>query len=257
MKSVNTSVWPEAEPLDIKGTDTGVLLIHGFTGCNHSILPWAKGISDKCAYTIKAPRLSGHGTTIEDMASRSWREWAGDAERAFEELREETDAVFVGGLSMGAALAMYLAQRYSHEISGIMLLNGPVYLRSPAASMAGLLKHIVFAVPAVGSDIKDRRSIELCYSKTPVPSVEQLNSFLREIRSNLKMIGCPALIMQSRNDHVVKPSNAAYINNKIGSRDKRLIWLENSYHVATLDFDLKRIVDLSCGFMNSASRKSA
>ena len=40
-----------------------------------------------------------------------------------------------------------------------------------------------------------------------------------------------------RRDHVLSPENGPHLLEKLGSEDKELVWLENSYHVATLDND--------------------
>ena len=40
-----------------------------------------------------------------------------------------------------------------------------------------------------------------------------------------------------RRDHVLPPENGPHLLEKLGSEDKELVWLENSYHVATLDND--------------------
>ena len=52
---------------------------------------------------------------------------------------------------------------------------------------------------------------------------------------------CPTLVFQFRDDHVVNPDNAPYIVEHVGTADKRLVWLDNSYHVATLDNDKELI----------------
>ena len=51
----------------------------------------------------------------------------------------------------------------------------------------------------------------------------------------------PELVIPSRDDHVVVPDNAPYIIDPIGAADKCLLWLENSYHVATRDHDKELI----------------
>jgi carboxylesterase len=42
-------------------------------------------------------------------------------------------------------------------------------------------------------------------------------------------------------DHVVKPAGAKLIMQRIGSDQKELVELQNSYHVATLDHDAELI----------------
>jgi carboxylesterase len=50
---------------------------------------------------------------------------------------------------------------------------------------------------------------------------------------------------------VVVPGNAPYILDHVCSRDKRLLWLENSYHVATLDHDKEYIAAETLQFIGA------
>ncbi|GAC1429610.1 MAG: hypothetical protein PVS3B3_12980 [Ktedonobacteraceae bacterium] len=52
--------------------------------------------------------------------------------------------------------------------------------------------------------------------------------------------------MVSREDHVVPPMNSEYILQKV---PEHMLWLENSYHVATLDNDKDLIVQKSGEFI--------
>jgi carboxylesterase len=65
----------------------------------------------------------------------------------------------------------------------------------------------------------------------------------------LSTITAPALIFQSTEDHVVPPENGPHILEKLGSEDKELVWLENSYHVATLDNDADLIAERTTSFI--------
>jgi carboxylesterase len=65
----------------------------------------------------------------------------------------------------------------------------------------------------------------------------------------LPAITCPALILQSAEDHVVPPPNGPHILERLGSEDKQSIRLENSYHVATLDNDKELIAELTVRFI--------
>jgi carboxylesterase len=50
----------------------------------------------------------------------------------------------------------------------------------------------------------------------------------------------PALVITSRQDHVVEPSNSEHLVATYGG-DIEHVWLERSYHVATQDFDRDEI----------------
>ena len=57
------------------------------------------------------------------------------------------------------------------------------------------------------------------------------------------------LLFASRNDHVVNTENSPYILEHVSSTDKELVWLEKSYHVATLDYDKDLIVERTNRFI--------
>ncbi len=86
-----------------------------------------------------------------------------------------------------------------------------------------------------------------------MPTVKELFALTKVTDDLLPRITCPALIMVSREDHVVPPMNAEYILQKVSSQDKHLMWLENSYHVATLDNDKDLIIQKGVEFIHSHS----
>ena len=103
------SVLPGAEPYSHQGGPTGVLLCHGFTGSPGSLRPWAEYLADE-GLTVSLPRLPGHGTTWQEMNRTRWEDWYAEVDRAFGELQATTDDIFLMGLSMGACLALRLAE---------------------------------------------------------------------------------------------------------------------------------------------------
>ncbi len=75
--------------------------------------------------------------------------------------------------------------------------------------------------------------------------VTLLVALTRDLLHHLK---CPTLVIQSREDHVVPPVNAMQIVQMIRSDDIRLLWLNESYHVSTLDNDKDLIIERVGGF---------
>jgi carboxylesterase len=61
------------------------------------------------------------------------------------------------------------------------------------------------------------------------------------------------LVMTSREDHIVEAANSERLMAGVSSTDKQQIWLEDSYHVATLDNDLPLIIEKSLAFTHSHS----
>jgi len=102
----------------LEGGPVGVLLIHGFTGSP----PEMRLVGDylyQRGCTVSGPLLPGHGTNVDDMNRRQWSEWTAHVEWALSDLQSRCSTVFVGGLSMGALLTLYLGA-CRPEISGLV-----------------------------------------------------------------------------------------------------------------------------------------
>ncbi len=243
-------IWDDAQPFYFKGNSTGVLVIHGFTGCTQSMLPYGKALAAR-GYTVIGPRLPGHGTMVEDMALRKYTEWTGEAERALQELRGQCERIFVTGLSMGGTITLHLAAVFGGKIAGIIPVNALI-LTDPLLRLTAVLKYLVKTRPGVGSDIKKPEAKESCYDQVSVAAAHELTRLLQVTREGLPRVSAPALVIASREDHVVpEPANAAYIMSNLGSKDKEMLWLENSYHVATLDNDAEFIFEQAAEFIES------
>lgn len=239
-----------AEPLHVEAGRVGVLVSHGFTGTPQSMRYLAEQLA-QAGYTVAVPRLRGHGTTTVDMADSTASDWIADLHTALAWLRERCDALFMTGLSMGGTLTLFMAGQYPDLFKGILPINAFIFANNPDLASLAYMVNAPAEVPGVGGDIKATDMTELAYSLVPVPSIKELLALAKVTDELLPRITIPTLIFVSREDHVVPPANAEHILNKINSTEKRLCWLENSYHVATLDNDKEKIVQQSLAFLQA------
>jgi carboxylesterase len=246
------SLMPGAEPFHFSGNDIGVLVCHGFTGTTQSMRPLGQHLH-AAGYTVIGPRLKGHGTTPQDMAASTAVDWIASVDEALAELRKTCKQVFMVGLSMGGTLTLYTAAKHADVICGAITINAPVQIGS--ADLAGLAldPNMPELIPGVGSDIKAPGVKELAYEQLPVAAIKQIYLLAAVTRDLLPRVTCPALVMQSRDDHVVQPSNGPAIVSLLGSNRAELKWLENSFHVATLDNDQHLICESTAAFIRSIS----
>jgi carboxylesterase len=254
MTSPPDSSAPEA-PLSVAarpeltgGRRIGVLLSHGFTGSPYSIKPWGRYLADK-GYAVSVPRLPGHGTSWQQLNITTWADWYGEVSRAFDTLRKENDAVVVGGLSMGGALALQLAEQHDAEISGLVLVNPAVATKRKDVKLLPVIKHLVSAFPAIANDIKRPGQDEHGYPKTPLKAAHSMMSAWPGVIDGLGRITKPVLYLRSTEDHVVDELSEGIITRGLGSSDVRRSALANSYHVATLDNDDQQIFAESAAFI--------
>lgn len=247
------AVIDEGRPFFFERGKTGCLLIHGFTGTTSSMRLMGEYLAEK-GITALGPRLPGHGTDVQDMGRWSYTDWTSTVETALAELREVCDRVFVSGLSMGGLLTLYLGERHSDTLDGIIPISTPVHWMAPGASglalkVVGGLKHILKEFPGPGNDLKDSTVTEVAYEKLSTSAAHELSKLGKVVDADLARITCPVRIFVAREDHVVPPKNAPYIYDHISSADKEVIWLDNCYHVATLDLDKEKIFEASYNFM--------
>ncbi len=198
----------------------------------------------EAGHDVECPRLSGHGTRWQDIVGVRAEDWLEDLRVPLERLKARCDRVFLAGLSMGGTLTLRLAQQ-DPSIRGLMLFNHALVFGCPLVPRATPLHGPVHSPRAIPSDIKDPQVREPAYDRTPTAGVAQLHRLARAARRDLPSLAVPLLIFKSREDHVLPVRNATLTHREAGSRDKEVVWLENSYHVATMDFD-KELIARRC-----------
>lgn len=242
-------VFAGAEPWATEGDDIGVLILHGFTGNPVSVRPVADALAAR-GRTVEVPRLPGHGTTWQDCQRTTWRDWAREASGALDALAARTRTRVVVGLSMGGTLALHLAQTRAEDLAGVVVINASVRSWDPRLKALGAIKHVVGSLPGIGNDIAKPGGDELPYDRVPLRALASFIELQRMVRSGLPSVALPLLQLTSRQDHVVEPANAELITQGVSSDDVTQVWLERSYHVATLDHDADVIIDRTAAFVD-------
>jgi carboxylesterase len=183
------------------------------------------------------------------MVETGWDDWLWEAERALGAVQARTPdgRVVVVGLSMGGALTAALAQGHP-ELAGIVLINAPV--AAPPEMVAGLEEMLaggVEVLDSIGGDIADPDADEASYDQTPLRPLVTLIAAGQDVRARLGEVRIPALVVTSRQDHVVDPGDSDVLAAELGGPVER-IWLEKSFHVATLDYDRAEVESATVGF---------
>lgn len=243
-----------AEPFSAAGGPDGVLLVHGITGTPHSLRGLARAFA-AAGLAVELPLLPGHGTSVDDMMATGWEDWSQAAELAYTELQSRCSRVVVAGLSMGGTIACWLTARHP-EIAGLVVVNP--FVEPPAESFRATMRDVLgsgFPVaPAIGSDIADPAATEVAYDAVPIVPTLSLFDGMDGLFPLLGEISCPVLILTSRTDHVVPPVSSDVLAERVSGPVER-VFLERSYHVATLDYDRAeveaRAVEFACRLTTS------
>jgi carboxylesterase len=232
------------------GNKVGILLFHGYTATPVEVSLLA-GYLSRQGYTVSCPLLPGHGTTIDDLHHSTRFDWTHHAEQAFQDLKTACSRCFVGGVSLGGLLSLYLGARRP-DIDGIMVYSPALYTRSRLAFLAHLLKYFVKAIPKVrkrnkNSTVDDRWQ---GYTLESLPAISQLLMLQRQIRRDLPLISQPIIIFQGMLDETIDHKGSLEIYQRVGSREKIFHWMEESSHSLLLDIEWEEVAKMTVEFID-------
>jgi carboxylesterase len=115
--------------------------------------------------------------------------------------------------------------------------------------LSGMLEEGAASLPAIGSDIAMRGAPESAYDAAPIEPMLSMFEGVDGVAAGLGKLSCPVLLFSSRTDHVVPPESGDLLAASAGGPVER-IWLERSFHVATLDHDAPEIEARSVEFVH-------
>jgi carboxylesterase len=111
-----------------------------------------------------------------------------------------------------------------------------------------LLDAGVESIESIGSDVKKEGVNESSYGATPLLPAKSLFDGIASVHEKLGQITAPVLLLSSREDHVVTSDNGDDLVAGVSGPIER-IWLEDSYHVATIDNDQELVESLTMDFL--------
>lgn len=239
----------DLSPFFFEGGPVGALLIHGFTGSPPEMRLAGEYLHQR-GLTVSGPLLPGHATTVEDLNGRLWTEWTDCVEKALAELQARCGTVFVGGLSMGSLLTLYLAAQHP-DLAGAVLYSPPTLVANRLSQLAPVLKYFMRQVPKGEDDVTDPAALERkwSYDSWPAAGVHELLKLTREVKRLLPQVRIPVLIIYSTGDQTIHPRSAGYTYQQIGATDKQLVTLHNSGHMLTVDSEWEFVAERTYQFI--------
>jgi len=255
-------------------TGCGVLLIHGLTGTPVEMRLLGKGLH-AAGFTVTGVQLAGHCGSVDDLLATDWREWYASVERAADTLYRDVDQLFVGGLSMGALLALKLAADQSHRIAGVGVYGATFRYDGWAIPrlarltfMLPLLKRLgigrarmFMEQPPYGvrdEGLRARISAAMQSGDSgaaglpgnPWYSLAELYGLSAAVRRQLPQVTAPCLIAHACDDDIASLANAELVQKCVAGRTEMLL-LKNSYHMITIDQERRALAKHSARFFGA------
>jgi carboxylesterase len=241
----------------LPGSGASALLVHGLTGTPYEMRYLGERLSE-AGVRVFAVRLAGHCGTPEELGATNHNSWYESVVDGLQRLRAYGDPVVVVGLSMGGVLSARLAVDQGEALSGVVMLAPafflPFWQRAALAAIKrfGPLAANIYLRSAAGSDIHDAaaRQVHPSTHLMPLSAALSLCELSAMVRPRLSRLTQPALLIHSRRDHTCPfDKNVNYVMDNVGSARKRLVTLDESYHVITVDTEKERVASEVLGFI--------
>jgi carboxylesterase len=247
MSATSTRLLAGAEPFEHAGaSDVGVLLVHGYTGSPREMMPIGEALAAR-GIGSSGILLRGHGTHPDEMIGWHYSDWIADAERGLNRLLERHQRAVVVGLSMGGTLTLNVASRRAADprVVGLVTICAPVVIRDWRLSLLGVISRFVKWHAWGPPEVRDRSAWDqyVGYRRFRATTLRQMLDLMADTRSRLSAIHQPILVVHADSDGVVPADNAELIQNGVSSTDRRVLELQDCYHVATLDFATDQLND--------------
>jgi carboxylesterase len=255
-----THLMRGAEPYYFRGGPVGALVIHGFTGSPKEMRPLAEALAG-AGHTVLGLRLPQHGTFPDDMFRSTALDWQNAALDGYHLLRSHCESVFVIGLSMGGALALWLAAQ--QPLAGVVAMSTPSQPRldsmgwqAPYAHWIGRFIRYLPKGPDTVSD-PEQQAEHVSYPAYPVRAIAPLRAVIQASIEALPRLTAPALLVHSHADATVAEANLHFIAEHIGATDKEILWLEHSGHVVTEEAEREVVFARVIAFVSAHIRAKA
>lgn len=244
------------------GSRIGVMLIHGLTGTPTELSAIAKDLN-RYGFTVFCPLLAGHCQSEAELLKTGWADWYESVETAYQAFSRQMEVIFVGGISAGAVLSLRLAQNRPGLVRGLGLYSTTLKWDGWSIPRLSFLLPLVLRLPIIGKryrfeenypyglkneKLRERVHAQMMsgdptaagFSGTPGRSLRELWRLVDLIKAALPAIETPALLVHARDDDIASIRNALYIKENIGG-PARLVALESSYHMITIDQERKKV----------------
>ena len=205
-------------------------------------------------YRVDTPTIPGY--TFGGKAT-SWKSWLNEAVKHVESLQKtESKPISVGGISLGATLALAVASELN-DILGVVALSTTLkyngwaipWYRSliPLGMMVGLGDRFKYKErdPFGIKNPQIRAYIKRVLSNQDISAVGGLymslrhmhegNKLCKHVRQNLSQVSSSVLTVHAIDDEIANVFNAQMIAEGSNAALLRQIYLGNSYHMITVD----------------------
>ena len=215
-------------PTDSQKAAKVAVLAHGYSASTYEMQALQEYLQTK-GFLVSNVLLGGHGTSVDQFAGTTWKDWGSPVAEEYRKLRElGFQDVSVVGASTGGSLfiEMLASQKLTPAPQRVVLVAPLVMFQAKTVAFTGLLEW--FGAKSSPNDLGQNAEGNW-YRNRPVSTLKSLVDLTEIIKGRLRT-GIPldastkALIIQSDQDPTVAPDSAKLVLSGLqGSVSLRMI----------------------------------
>lgn len=266
------------QTLYYKGNDHGILLFHGLSSSPLEVQYLARGLN-RAGYTVKVPVMDGYTYGMLGKPVDA-EQWVLSAVQELSQFQNECKTVSIGGLCLGAILALRVAALCADKLEAVMALStafhydgwgNPWYTPLlPLARVVPFAKRIrirerePFGLKDermrawIARQMRELGDSDAGAASLRVRDILQARNLIAATRKSLGQITCPTLLIHAKEDECATPRSSMEVAERVKAKRIRMVLLQDSYHMISIDREKDIVLSEMMQFLapDTRARKS-
>lgn len=240
---------------------TPLVLLHGLRSTPREFGLIALSLRNRGVRLI-TPHIEGY--SLDDRRARtSWSQWAAAASAAIAAAVPPGQPIVLGGLCAGGLLAASLTLDGAHRVAGLVLMSPTFDYDGWGQTRWRHLRELGYALGLdrwirvaerdpwgvknpkirawVAREMKERAGSAAGPSTLPLWAIHEVDRLKDRVRAQLPRLATRTLVLHARDDEVCTLASVQRAMQRIAATDKKLVVLDDSYHMITIDNDRHRV----------------
>lgn len=249
--------------------DHAILLLHGLSSSPGEMLYLTRHLRAQ-GYVVCTPVLQGYSAGGDEGRMEDWIE---RAVSEFDALAQRYRQVSICGLSIGATLALAVAQARP-TAQAVVLLSVTLDCDGWATPFYAGIVRLASSIPLakgwryderepfglkneamrarVKRDMQKNGTAETGPRTLSLHALREADRLAATVKKHLREIRMDCLVVHAVDDETASPNNALRVLDQVGSVFKRSVFLGDSYHMITFDNERELVAHEVESFLNES-----
>lgn len=248
-------------------------MLHGLASSPQEFGLIARSIRAK-GVQLHLPEVAGY-SALDRRRISAWRDWVRSAVEPIEREVPHDEPIVLGGLCAGGFLAAAVAMQIDRRVQGLAMLSPALAFDGWGVTPWCRVRHVGYGLglgryisiaerPPYGvknqrirdwieREMRTRSMSAAGPSRLTLWALREGERLTAHVDAHMAKLDQPLLVIHARQDEITTFKSVERIFGRWPQRDKRLVALENSYHMITIDNDRHRVVDELVMFLERAA----